>query len=213
MQGLLLAALHSDNLAMPAEGTDPLAENFARILCERASFELREEDVHAYRRRLSSLQHAVQVSAAAKAQEDEEYRQWQVGGGPGTLPLRHMQSLCITNASLQAVQGPANSEKGVSYLGHLQAAPWRSPPCSYISRALSGDAPLSVCMCAPLPRAGAVPGAAGELRGVHGARGGQARGGVPGLRRYADADREEPRPRVHVRPGAAQRSLAHQLSP
>ena len=88
VQGVVLAALlHSDARAMPSDGAGPLAENFARILSERASFELREEDVHAYQRRLSSLQHAVQVSAAARAQEDEEYRQWQVSGGPGARTL------------------------------------------------------------------------------------------------------------------------------
>jgi hypothetical protein len=64
---------------MPPEQPDALAETFARILCERASFELREEDVQAYRRRISSMQQAAQVSAASRAREEEEYRAWQVG--------------------------------------------------------------------------------------------------------------------------------------
>jgi len=64
---------------MPRHGSDNLAETFAKILCERASFELKEEDVNAYRQHISSLQQAAQFTAAAKASEEEEYRQWKVG--------------------------------------------------------------------------------------------------------------------------------------
>ena len=64
---------------MPQEQPDALAQTFARILCERASFELKDEDVQAYRRRINSMQQAVQISAAARAHEEEDYRAWQVG--------------------------------------------------------------------------------------------------------------------------------------
>lgn len=64
---------------MAQEQPDALAQTFARILSERASFELKDEDVQAYRRRINSMQQAVQVSAAARAHEEEEYRAWQVG--------------------------------------------------------------------------------------------------------------------------------------
>ena len=63
---------------MPRHASDNLAETFAKILCERASFELKEEDVNAYRQHISSLQQAAQFTAAARAHEDEEYRQWVV---------------------------------------------------------------------------------------------------------------------------------------
>ncbi len=73
-------------LAMPRHASDNLAETFAKILCERASFELKEEDVNAYRQHISSLQQAAQFTAAARANEEEEYRQWVV---------RHLASLVI----------------------------------------------------------------------------------------------------------------------
>lgn len=63
---------------MPRHGSDNLAETFAKILCERASFELKEEDVHAYRQHISSLQQAAQFTAAAKASEEDAFRQWKV---------------------------------------------------------------------------------------------------------------------------------------
>ena len=63
---------------MPRHALDNLSETFAKILCERASFELKEEDVNAYRQHISSLQQAAQVTAAARAQEEEEHRQWKV---------------------------------------------------------------------------------------------------------------------------------------
>ena len=63
---------------MPRHASDNLAETFAKILCERASFELKEEDVNAYRQHISSLQQAAQFTAAARANEEEEYRQWVV---------------------------------------------------------------------------------------------------------------------------------------
>ena len=63
---------------MPRHALDNLSESFAKILCERASFELKEEDVNAYRQHISSLQQAAQFTAAARAQEEEEYRQWKV---------------------------------------------------------------------------------------------------------------------------------------
>ena len=59
-----------------------MAGTFARILCARASFELREEDVQAYRRRISSMQQVAQVSAACRAREEDDYRAWQVGHCP-----------------------------------------------------------------------------------------------------------------------------------
>ena len=71
---------------MPRHASDNLAETFAKILCERASFELKEEDVNAYRQHISSLQQAAQFTAAARANEEEEYRQWVV---------RHLASLVI----------------------------------------------------------------------------------------------------------------------
>ena len=67
-----------NSLAMPRHDSDNLAETFAKILCERASFELKEDDVHAYRQHISSLQQAAQFTAAAKASEEEAYRQWVV---------------------------------------------------------------------------------------------------------------------------------------
>ena len=122
---MLAALLHSDARAMPSDGAGPLAENFARILSERASFELREEDVHAYRRRLSSLQHAVQVSAAARAQEDEEYRQWQVSGGPSGRTAAHLSPLAVlpfvqhvVGASMQAVRGVVHPRRAHAFISH-----------------------------------------------------------------------------------------------
>ena len=61
---------------MPRHAPDNLAETFAKILCERASFELKEDDINAYRQHISSLQQAAQFTAAARAQEEEEFRQW-----------------------------------------------------------------------------------------------------------------------------------------
>ena len=63
---------------MPQHASDNLAETFAKILCERASFELKEEDVNAYRQHISSLQQAAQFTAAARVNEEEAYRQWMV---------------------------------------------------------------------------------------------------------------------------------------
>ena len=61
---------------MPRHASDNLAETFAKVLCERASFELKEDDINAYRQHISSLQQAAQFTAAARAQEEEEFRQW-----------------------------------------------------------------------------------------------------------------------------------------
>lgn len=61
---------------MPRHAPDNLAETFAKILRERASFELKEDDINAYRQHISSLQQAAQFTAAARAQEEEEFRQW-----------------------------------------------------------------------------------------------------------------------------------------
>jgi len=63
---------------MQRDGADPVAKSLSKIFCKRASFELKEEEVQAYRKHINSLQEqAAQI--AAKAQEDEEYRTWKVG--------------------------------------------------------------------------------------------------------------------------------------
>lgn len=63
---------------MPREGADPFSQLLARIPCERVSFEYRDEDVQAYRKHISNLQEAAQINAAARAQEEDEYRAWKV---------------------------------------------------------------------------------------------------------------------------------------
>lgn len=74
---------------MPRHAPDNLAETFAKILCERASFELKEEEINAYRQHISSLQQAAQFTAAARAQEEEEFRQWKVHS-----PTPHFCAAC-----------------------------------------------------------------------------------------------------------------------
>lgn len=67
-----------------------MARDLSKIFCERASFELKEEDVVAYRNHIK-LQAA---NVAAKTQEEEEYRVWKVAScflqqylGPCIRPL------------------------------------------------------------------------------------------------------------------------------
>ena len=59
---------------MRPDGADPVASSLSKIFCERASFELKEEDVQAYRKHIR--QQAANV--AAKAHEDKEYQTWKV---------------------------------------------------------------------------------------------------------------------------------------
>ena len=75
---------------MPRHAPDNLAETFAKIMCERASFELKEDDINAYRQHISSLQQAAQFTAAARAQEEEEFRQWKV-----RLSSPHLCTVCL----------------------------------------------------------------------------------------------------------------------
>lgn len=81
---------------MPRHASVNLAETFAKILCERASFELKEDDVNAYRQHINSLQQAAQVTAAARAQEEEEYRHWKV--------CNHTASLIFISQKFHAMQ-------------------------------------------------------------------------------------------------------------
>jgi hypothetical protein len=59
---------------MRPDGADPVASPLSKIFCERASFELKEEDVQAYRKHIRQQA----ASVAAKAHEDEEYKIWKV---------------------------------------------------------------------------------------------------------------------------------------
>ena len=80
---------------MPRHAPDNLAETFAKILCERASFELKEDDINAYRQHISSLQQAAQFTAAARAQEEEEFRQWKVHSFTSHFCACHTSVLCV----------------------------------------------------------------------------------------------------------------------
>lgn len=60
---------------MPRDGAaDPVARSLSKIFCERASFELKDDDIQAYRNHIR--QQAANI--VAKAQEDEEYLAWKV---------------------------------------------------------------------------------------------------------------------------------------
>jgi transcriptional regulator of nitric oxide reductase len=83
---------------MPRDGVDPLAQLFATIPCARVSFELKDEDVQAYRKHVNTLQEAVQLNAAARAQEEEEYLAWRVS--PWSLLLHEVQDVCMHAACL-----------------------------------------------------------------------------------------------------------------
>lgn len=63
---------------MQRDGADPVAKSLSKIFCKRASFELKEDEVQAYRKHIDSLQQQV-AQVAAKTQENEEYRTWKVG--------------------------------------------------------------------------------------------------------------------------------------
>ncbi|CAL8462723.1 g2256 [Coccomyxa elongata] len=60
-------------MTMPRDGAaDPVARSLSKIFCERASFELKDDDIQAYRNHIR--QQAANI--VAKAQEDEEYLAW-----------------------------------------------------------------------------------------------------------------------------------------
>lgn len=71
------------SINMPQDGAaDPVARSLSKIFCERASFELKDDDIQAYRNHIR--QQAATI--VAKAQEDEEYLAWKVGPSLLTTP-------------------------------------------------------------------------------------------------------------------------------
>ena len=92
------------SMNMPRDGAaDPVACSLSKIFCERASFELKDDDIQAYRSRIR--QQAANI--VAKAQEDEEYLAWKVGSSLSTFSLpgshpRHLSVQCFVCCSVHA---------------------------------------------------------------------------------------------------------------
>ncbi len=84
---------------MPRDGAaDPVARSLSKIFCERASFELKDDDIQAYRSHIRQQA----ASIVAKAQEDEEYLAWKVGFSLSTtsLPGSHLLLQCKCRMSM-----------------------------------------------------------------------------------------------------------------